>query len=242
MTTTALDLIQDSLEMLGVYGPGDTISSADTSRSLIVLNDMIDSWSNESLTCFTYIRQQFALVVNQDEYTVGPGGDINGTRPLRVSDAAGSAYILDQNNNKYPMEVVDQITWNLRTTAAVNSNLPDTLLYDPQMPLGIIRVWPTPNDVYNVYFYSYAQLTDFADLSAEVSLPPGFNLAIKTNLAIALKPYFASSTLDPIIVKRAADSLGNVKRTNMRTQKSIFEAEIVSRGQSTYNIRSDRNY
>lgn len=242
MAVTALDLIQDSLEMLGVYGAGDTISSADSNRALVVLNDLLDSWSNESLTCFTYIRQSFALVINQKDYTVGPGGDIDGPRPLRVSDASGSAYILDENNNKYPVEVVDQMTWNLRTTAAVNSNLPDTLTYDPQMPLGVIRVWPTPSEVYNVYFFSYAQLTDFADLSAAVDLPPGYNLAIKTNLAIALKPYFTSATLDPIIVKRAADSLGNVKRNNQRTQRSVFEAEIVARGQSTYNIRSDRNY
>lgn len=240
--TTAREIVQDALETIRVYSPGETFNPPDGARGLSVLNDMLDSLSNESLSCFTYLRQQFALVINQNSYTVGPGGDINGPRPLRVSDAAGSAYILDQNNNKYPMEVVDQITWNLRTTAAVNSNLPDTLLYDPQMPLGVIRVWPTPNEVYNVYFFSYAQLTDFTTLDTAVDFPPGYKLMLTTNLAVALKPYFKDAALDPIVVARAMESKGNIKRTNMRTQKSIFEAEIVARGQSTYNIRSDRNY
>jgi hypothetical protein len=240
--TTALDLIQDSLEMLGVYGPGDAISSADSSRSLIVLNDMLDSWSNESLTCFAWLQQQFALAVNVTQYTCGPGGTVSNVRPLRVSDSAGSAYILDQNNNKYPMDVVDQLTYNLRTTAAVNSNLPDTLFYDPQFPLGIVNIWPTPSEIFEVYFFSYLQLAEFATIYTNVSLPPGYNLAIKTNLAVALKPYFTSAQLDPVIIKRAAESLGNVKRNNNRTQRSIYEPEIIARGQSTYNIRSDRNY
>lgn len=240
--TTALDLIQDSLEMLGVYGPGDAISAADSARSLTVLNDMLDSWSNESLICFAWLQQSFPLAVNITQYTCGPGGSISAIRPLRVSDSAGSAYLLDQNNNKYLMEVVDQLTFNLRTTAAVNSNLPDTLFYDPQFPLGIVNIWPTPSQVYQCYFFSYLQLGDFPALTTAVSLPPGYNLAIKTNLAIALKPYFTSAQLDPVVVKRAADSLGNVKRNNNRTQRSVFEPEIIARGQSTYNIRSDRNY
>lgn len=239
---TARDIIQDALETIRVYNPGESFNPPDGARGLSVLNDMLDSLSNESLSCFTYLRQGFPLVINQSAYTVGPGGDIDGPRPLRVNDAAGSAYILDQNNNRYPMDVVDQIKWNLRTTAAVNSNLPDTLLYEPNMPLGTIRVWPTPSEVYNVYFFSYAQLTDFTTLDTTVDFPPGYKLMLTTNLAVALKPYFKDAVLDPIVAVRAAESKGNIKRTNMRTQSSIFEPEIVARGQSTYNIRSDRNY
>jgi len=240
--TTALDLIQDSLEMLGVYGPGDTISAADLDRSLTALNDMIDSWSNESMTCFAWQQLSFALQPNITQYTCGTGGSISTIRPLRVSDAAGSAYLLDANNNKYPMDVLGQLAFNLRTTAAVSSNLPDTLFYDPQFPLGIVNIWPTPCQVYQCYFYSYLQLGDFPTPETNVLLPPGYNLAIKTNLAIALKPYFTAAQLDPIVVSRAAESKGNVKRNNNRTQRSVFDPEIIARGQSTYNIRSDRNY
>lgn len=240
--TTATDIAQDILEMLGVLSPGDPMANADAQRVFSVVNDMLDSWSNESLSCFAWLQQTFNLVINQSQYTVGPGGNINGTRPLRVSDGAGSAYLLDTNANKYPMDVVDQLTWNLRTTAAVNSNLPDTLFYDPQFPLGVINIWPTPNMTYACYFYSYLQLVDLASLTATFSMPPGYKLAITTNGAVACKPYFRDAQIDPIIVDRARESKGNIKRTNMRTQIAVMDPEIVSRGQSTYNIRSDRNY
>lgn len=241
--TTALDIITDSLEMLGVYSPGDAISDADAERALIVLNDMTDSWSNESLTTFCYLTQSFAMVNNKSIYTVGTGGDISGPRPLRISDAAGAAYMEDQYKNKFPMNVVDLDSFNLITTSAVNSNIPDTMYYDPQFPLGRINIWPVPNDTsYVCFFQSYAQLTDFASLSSAFSLPPGYALAYKTNLAVALKPYFKDAELDPIIAVRADKSLATIKRINMRQQNAIYDPELVSRGQGTYNIRSDRNY
>ena len=240
--TTALDLITDSLELLGVYSPGDQISAADSARSLSVLNDMMDSWSNESLTCFANLTQSFYLVVGQSQYTVGPGGFINGERPLRVLDAPGSAYLLDQYGNNYPMNVDDLLTWNITTTAAVNSDLPDHMYFDPQFPLGIINIWPQPAFSYQCFFTSYLQLSDLSTLTSSFSMPPGYKRAIVTNLAISLKPYFTSAQLDPDIRLEARETKGNVKRNNMRTQIATYDPEIIARGSSTYNIRSDRNY
>lgn len=238
--SNAREIIQDSLEMLRVYAPGETASPVDYARGLTVLNDMMDSWSNESLTTFAWKTQTFTLVPGQYQYTVGTGGDINSTRPLRVSDAPGSAYLLDTNLNRYLMDVVDQLTWNIQTTAVANSDLPDHLFYDPQFPLGIINVWPTPSVGYTCSFLSYLQLTDFTTLDNAVSFPPGYKLALTTNLAIALKPYFQTAEIDPITIKRASDSKANIKRTNMRTQIAVFDPELVSRGNSTYNIYTDR--
>lgn len=237
---TARDIIQDALELLGVYGPGDTISAADAARSLSTLNDMIDVWSNESLACFAELQQSFPLVVGQSKYTVGPGGNINGTRPLRVMDAPGAAFLLDTNNNRYLMNVLDQQTWNMQTTAVANSNLPDLMWYDPQYPLGIINIWPTPAMTYTCTFTSYLQLGDFANLAGTFSLPPGYKRAITTNLCLSLKPYFTSATLDPDVREEARITKGSIKRNNMRTQIAVYDPELVARGNNTYNIYSDR--
>lgn len=238
--SAARDLIQDALEMLRVYSPGETITPPDAARGFSVLTDMMDSWSNESLACYAWLTQTFPLVPTQAQYTIGPGGNINGTRPLRISDAAGAAYLLDPQGNRYGVDVIDQQTWNMRTTAVANSNLPDTLMYDPQFPLGLINIWPTPNTTYTCSFMSYLQLTDFTTLDTVFSFPPGYKLMMTTNLAVALKPYFKDAQLDPIIVQRASESKAAVKRTNMRTQIAVFDPEIVSRGSSVYNIYSDR--
>jgi hypothetical protein len=239
---TAMDIIQDALELLGVYSPGDTVSDADAQRSLTTLSDMMDVWSNESLACFAWLTQTFVMVNNKFQYTVGPGGDIDGPRPLRVSDSPGAAYILDNNQNRYLMDVVDQLKWNLDTTAVANSDLPDHLFYDPQFPLGIINIWPTPSGSagYTCSFLSYLQLSEFTSLSDPFSLPPGYKRAITTNLCMSLKPYFTSAVLDPDIRLEAATTKAAVKRNNMRTQIAVFDPELVSRGNSVYNIYTDR--
>lgn len=240
---TARTIIQDSLELLGVYGPGDTIDDADASRGLSTLNDMIDVWSNESLATFDWLTQTFTLIPNQYQYTVGPASlspDIPGQRPLRVSNAPGSAYLLDTNLNRYLMDVQDQLSWNIKTTAVADSDLPNLLFYDPQFPLGVINIWPTPTTGYTCSFLSYSQLGDFATLDAPFSMPPGYKRAITTNLCLSLKPYFTGSVLDPLIAAEAAFTKGAVKRTNMRPQIAVFDPELVSRGNQVYNIYTDR--
>lgn len=238
---TALEVITDALELLGVYSPGDQISSADLNRSLSVLNDMMDVWSNESLSCFDWVTQTFTMIPGQYQYTVGPGGYITGTRPLRISDAPGSAYLLDANLNRYLMSVVDQLTWLLQTTAVADSDLPNIFFYDPQYPLGIVNIWPTPSSAWTCSFLSYRQLGNFALPTASFSLPPGYKRAITTNLCLSLKPYFASAQIDPLILKEASETKAAVKRNNMRTQIAVFDPELVSRGSAVYNIYTDRS-
>ena len=157
-----------------------------------------------------------------------------------MSDAPGAAYLLDTNLNRYLMDVVDQLTWLIQTTAVANSDLPDILFYDPQYPLGIINIWPTPSSSWTCSFLSYAQLGDFATVSSAFSLPPGYKRAITTNLCLSLKPYFASAQIDPLIIKEASETKASVKRNNMRTQVAVFDPELVSRGNAVYNIYTDR--
>lgn len=237
---TASTIIQDALEMLRVYAPGETFTLPDGARGRQVLNDMLDSWSNESLFCVTWLTQTFTMIPNVSAYTVGPSAAIPGARPLRISNVSGSAYILDAAGNKYMMDVLDQMQWNLVTTAVANSDLPDTIFYDPQFPLGVINIWPTPNNSYTCSFLSLKQLDGFHTLDSPFSLPPGYKLALTTNLAIALKPYFRDAQLDPIIIQRAMESKAAVKRNNMRPQVAVLDPELVSRGSSTYNIYTDR--
>lgn len=238
--TTGRDIIQDALEMLRVYAPGEDVTAPDMARGLSVLNDIVDSLSNESLACYTILTQTFTLIPNQYQYTVGPGGDINGPRPLRVDNAPGSAYLLDTNLNRYMMDVEDQWGWNLKTTAVADSDLPNIFFYDPQFPLGVVNVWPTPTIGYTCSFLSYAQLTEFTTLDTIVTFPPGYKLMYTTDLAIALKPYFKDAQLDPVVIERNSKAKAAIKRNNMRSQISVFDPELVSRGNAVYNIYTDR--
>ena len=240
--STVLDLITRAYQVLGIYDPGEPLNSDDATLGLNVCNDMLDSWSNESLTCYEILEQSAPLVPGQQSYTIGPGGNFNMTRPIRIIEGPGSAYVQDTNGNNYQMEVVSRKKWNMygNRSNVVTSNFPDVLFYDPQFPLGIISVMPFPLLAYTMFWDSYLQFTDFSSLTQTITLPPGYNLAIWTNLAGMLKPFFADGQIDPSIVSMAMVSKGNIKRSNMRIQATLFDNAIVARSGLSYNPYTDR--
>jgi hypothetical protein len=241
---TARDVIQDALEMLQVYAPGETMSDADAERGLGVLNDMLDSWSNESLACYQINQQSVALTVGKATYTIGTSGgaDINLTRPLKILDQPGNAFVLDSNSNKTWLDVLPIDLWGQipNWSSSVTANIPNALFYDPAFPLGTLKFSPFPNTAgYTAYWNSEIQLSTFATLSAALSLPPGYKRALGTNLAVEIKPYFLTGQLDPAIISSASISKANIKRTNIRPLTAGFDREIVSRATGTYNIYTD---
>jgi hypothetical protein len=238
--STALDVIQAALEELGVYASGETITDADAARGLWVLNGMLDSWSNESLFCYSITEVTFPLVVGQQRYSIGTGGQINAQRPLRLIDGPGAAYITDYNQNIYPVSVVPQDVWNQIGLRSNTSDIPDTLFYDPQIPLGYINIFPVPLISYNLTFDSYTQLYDMPYLQAPIIFPSGYQDAIQHNLAIRLKPFFKDAQIDPIIIELASQTKAAIKRNNYRPNTAVFDPELISRATPTYNIYRDR--
>jgi hypothetical protein len=241
--TTCLDLITDSLQRIGSYAAGETISAADAEQCRLRLNRMIDSWSNESLMCYTILQQSVVLLAGKITYTIGPGGDINSTRPIRVITGPGAAFLKDSNDNRYPVDVVPRDKWNeIWNLTRVNSNLPDTMFYDPKFPLGEINVNPSPNGSnITLYWNSYLQLTEFAALTTTVQLPPGYELLIVDNLAVGIWRYFKDdkAQIPADLIRDAMRSMGNVKRSNTRENIAEFDKVMIAQGSAVYNVYSD---
>lgn len=244
MATTALDIISFALKRMGVYGPGDTISDADAEDALTILNDMLDSWSNENLACFANTEQSVTLSIGKNQYTIGPGGDINLTRPLDIKQGPGAAYIQDTTGNNYDVNVVTQDQWNQigNRGSSITSNIPDTLFYDPQYPLGKINLFPTPNINWTLFFDSRLQLTTFASIAAAFSMPTGYKMALQSNLVMEAWGHFKGDQTSPsqAMAESASRSKANIKRTNLKPIIASYDGEIVSRSSSTYNIYRDR--
>ncbi len=233
---SAIKIIQDALEGIGEYSPGEPITDADVERSKTVLNDMIDQWSNEPLACFAFLTQSIQLVNNQYQYTIGPSvsADINGPRPLRLEQM----YLRDSQQNLWPVRIVTLADWNNITNRAVTSQLPYLAYYDPQDPIAIINVFPVPRQpLYTLYWTSYLMLNEFTDLVTEMNFPTGYVRMLKTNLMVALCPYFGK-VVPPDIRSIADESRGAIKRKNIIPQTSAFDRELVTRSSSNYNILS----
>ena len=242
--TIAQDLCQSALEMANVYGVGQLCTNTGhLNRVFSVLNRMLDAWSVEAHSVFAWQSITFPLVVNQGQYTIGPtGANITNTRPIDVRTGDGAAYLQDTNLNNYPVKVVPQDIWQLIGNRSINSQVPDTLWYDPQFPNGVINIFPLPSIGYTMVFNAVLQLNQFPSLTSTFSFPPGYQEAMETNLAVAIKPYFpAGGPLRPELLLMAKEGLGRVKRANLREVISNYDQEVVSRGAPTYNIYRDAN-
>ena len=93
--TTGLDLITDSFARIGVFAPSEVLPASASTQGLTTLNDLIDSWSNESLITFAIQEQSAPLQPGIWQYTIGPGGTFNMPRPIRILYGIGRAYVMD---------------------------------------------------------------------------------------------------------------------------------------------------
>lgn len=244
MPSTAGQIILRAYQMIGYYGASETMTAADSSLGLDQLNKMLDSWSNEDLACFAILEQSFPLVVGKNSYKIGPSvsADVNATRPIRLIEGSGAAYLQDTNANNYRVDVVTREQWNqiANRGTTTTSNIPDTLFYDPQMPLAVINIWPTPTIAYTLFFDSFLQLADMGSLTTVFNLPPGYELAIQSSLAILLAPFCKNATVSTDVVRIAARTLANIKRSNRRNNVAQFDREITKSGMPNWNIYSGR--
>ena len=240
--STAGSLILSAYQMIGYYSPNETMSAADSSLGLDQLNKLLDSWSNETLTCYTITEQSTPLTIGKTSYTIGTSGtpDINATRPIRIIEGPGVAYIQDSNLNNYPVDVVTRDRWNqiANRGSTITSNIPNMLFYDPKFPLGVINIWPSPNLTYTLFFDSYLQLGQLSSLTTSLSLPPGYELALQSSLAILLAPFVKNAMVSQDIKDIARVSKANIKRSNKRSTTANFDSEITASGKASYNIYS----
>jgi hypothetical protein len=234
---TAQDIIQASLQELGVYGGVETMSAADANLGLTALNLMLDTWSNENLMCFTIQQISKGLVVGQAQYTIGQSGtpDISAVRPTKIIQA----FIRDAQQDDFPVEIYEQDRWDRIGLKTTTSQIASVLFYNPTYPNGTINLFPVPSDSsYSLYIDAYQQLADLASLTTPLSLPPGYQEAIQHNLAVRMQPYF--NVKASAVIKELADKcVETLKIKNSRDMVVPFDPLIVARGSLRRNIYRD---
>lgn len=240
--STALQLIQRAYQLCG-YAPNEPLSGADVDLGQDTLNKMLDLWSNDQLMCYALLEQAVTLQPGKSAYTIGTSGgaDVSAPRPLKITEGYGAAYLTDARGNNYPVQVFEKNQWNqlANRSATTTSNLPEILYYDPQFPLGILNVWPMPTESITLSFDASLTLPDMPNTSTAFSLPPGYELAIQSNLAVLLKPFISGTEISKTVAAIAASSKATIMRTNTRRNIAQFDRSIVGVGNRAYNVYTD---
>lgn len=214
MAVTASSMILSALRMIGDKRPGGTLTANEQVDYLYDLNAAMDSWGLDRTMIYQLLQESLALTTGTGTYTIGSGGAFNTTRPNKIVDPC---FIRDSSGNDYPVTIINAEAYGLIVDKDVDNAIPEWLFYDNAYVsgLGTIRLYPEPSASLTLYINSWKQLQQFALISTELALPPGYQLAIESNFAVIKAGGFTKAS--PELLKTARDSMARVKSLNVPT-------------------------
>jgi hypothetical protein len=223
---TAATIIRRSLRLLGALAASETPSAAEQADALEALNAMLDSWRASSLAAYA-LRDETLSLTGAASYTIGPAGNLNTVRPVRIEAAFQRVGDID-----YPLRLASAVAWSGIAAKGTTGDVADWLYYEPSYPLGRLYLYPKPSAGV-LHLLTWVPLTAFA-ASDDVALPPGYQDALTYSLAVRLSPEYGR----PVTAELAAvarDAMSKVERTNFRPP---LMATGLGDGR-TWDIRSD---
>lgn len=225
--TSAIDLITSSMRLAAILASGETPTADEAIDGLKSLNDILENWSTERLTMWQLDDQQFALVPGQAAYTIGPGGDFNTIRPIRVSPSFTRI-----NGTDFPVQTWGMAEYNQVTVKSVGG-IPERMVYLNDYPLGQIILYPVPAATSTLFLSCDRVLATPVTLSTVLSFPPGYEKALRYTLAVNLCPEYGiepSATVQRI----SASSKADIKRANQIPVRSAYDTALMNESGFAY--------
>jgi len=209
--TSAGDIINGSLRLIGALAEGEVPSAETSQDALSAMNQMIESWNIERLSVFATQDQVFLWPVGQISRTLGPTGDFVGNRPILLDDAT---YYRDPGTGvSYGVKFINQQQYDGLAVKTVTSTYPQVMFTNMTYPDIEMTVYPRPTRELEWHFISVEELTQPALLATVISFPPGYLRAFRYNLACELAPEFGVEPA-PQVQRIAMTSKRNLKRIN----------------------------
>jgi hypothetical protein len=225
---TVLDFLRASGRLVGALHPGQTGNQDENDVALEALNSMLGNWNTHRWAPHSTRQDTWTLTAGTGEYTIGPGGDFDAVRPVKIERA--SLILSGSDPARRDLDVIDVDRWADIALPSVQS-IPRKLYNDGAHPLALLRFHPVPDSAYSVILYTRQKLGPFTALNEVADFPDGYEEAIKYNLAVRLAAEFRLPV--PAFVERNARyALADVMRVNIVTPRLRCEV----RG-SDYDIR-----
>lgn len=207
---TARDMVNSAARLNRVIGQDQTLTSEEAATGLNRLNSMLDFFWIERLMVFQIAEDSFTWPAATTSRTIGIGGNVNVTRPVKVH----SAYFRDSGGNDYPVAIIEEKeTYDRLSPKTISGFYPDYLFCDYAFPLASLFVWGVPSDPLTCVLKSWRQLQAFNSLDVALSLPPGYQEMIEFNLAVRTAP-LDGMTASPEVKAIAAQTKRAIKSLN----------------------------
>jgi len=193
---TGQQLIEDSLLLIGVGAPGDTLESGIINNALRQLNRMLSTFSAEGGPIFVNTFDSVTWTADAQSRTIGATGDIAVTRPIDILSLQTRVSNID-----YSVDEISFPQYQAILIKDIGSDFPDVFAYEKTFPNGTLYLHPAPTSNVTVRITSLKPLADLT-LSGTVALPEGYEEMIQYNLAVRLAPIHGT-VATPAVVDQA---------------------------------------
>lgn len=218
--TSAYELIRGAMRLIGAIAVGETPTAEEANDGLDRLNDLLENWSTQPQAVYTSQNDSVTALAGVSSYTVGTGGAWNVPRPVNIVGA-----YCTYNGVDFPVAIVGKEEYDAISLKTQSQPIVERMLYIEDWPLGKAILWPVPQVDIAISINADRVLTAISGLTDAITLPPGYVLALKYHLALALAPEFG---LDPPaqVVADATRFLADIKRANSKPRVSRFDAAL----------------
>jgi hypothetical protein len=234
--TTALDIITGALLDLGIGQQGQVPDGAQADHGLKLLNDLLQSLSNERLMINTEAGVDLTLT-GASSYTWGLTGDINLAPCQKVT---GATFKL--NNIDYFVDVITQPEYDNIPMKTLNGGSVSLVYVNYSYPSSLfntVYVWPQ-STVGTLNLNYWSSLTSLASLTTAVVLPSGYERMLRLCLAVELMPSYGMP--NQMIIEMAIEAKASIKRINQRTQVLTTTTPISGNMNNTGTYRIRRGF
>lgn len=222
---TAADLIRRSMKLLGVLAAGESLRAEDQADGLTELNQVLGTWANERLHVHGTRLNAYTLTPNLSPHSIGSGGTLNTTRPLRI-DAA--AVVPVGATAEIPLRILTDAEFQAVPDKTATATIPSSLWMAQIYPQAHLWLLPVPTTAARLTLYTWSRISEFAAADS-VSLPDGYENALAHALALQLAPMFGVEPTGTLL-QNAADTLAAIKRTNSPMQLLSIDPAVLSGG------------
>ena len=219
-------MILRSMRMIGEKARGGTLDSNEQVECLAELNTMMESWRNERLMCYAVTERTIALTASTEAYTIT-------SRPIKFVEPC---FVRDSSGYDTPVALINAESYGRIVDKDAGFTVPIYAYYDAAFSAtstATLTVYPSPSASLTLHINEWNALQSFADLSTQVLLPPGYQLAIESNFAIHLAA--GLTPVSPELAKIARESKAVLKGVNLPEPVMQMDAGVLS-GSSRGNI------
>lgn len=209
---TVNELIRKSMLLIGAISTGETPSADESADGLSSLNEILETWSTEGLQIFTTVREAFSFIANQAAYTMGSGGGWNTTRPMFIDEVRVNDTSANVESN---CDIINVKQWADIVQKSTASTIPRMVYIEQSAAYQTLNFYPKPSGTNQAIIYSRKPLTAFTSINDVISLPQGYQRALRYALALELSVEYGK-TPSELVFATAKELKGNLKRVNKK--------------------------